>query len=175
MHRPGAVSPRIRPAPALASLLLILPACAPATPPDAPDTAALEARIQELEERFTPGLHTLMGSVANRHAMLWFAGQAENWALVDYQIHEMEELIEEIEELHPVYDGIPVAQLLGEMTHPAMEALEAALAARDRAAFTSSFDRLTQACNSCHVAADREVILVVRPSSPPITNLSIQR
>jgi hypothetical protein len=174
MPHPGAVSPRIRTAPALATLLLLLPACAPA-PPDAPDTSALEARIQELEERFTPGLHTLMGAMATRHAMLWFAGQAENWALVDYQIHEMEELIEEIEELHPVYDGIPVAQLLGEMTHPAIEALEAAMAARDRAAFTSSFDRLTQACNSCHVAADREVLLIIRPSSPPITNLSLQR
>jgi hypothetical protein len=173
MPRPGASPLRSRPAATLAALLL-LPACAPATP-EAPDTSALEARIQELEERFTPGLHTLMGAVANRHAMLWFAGQAENWELVDYQIHEMEELIEEIEELHPVYDDIPVAQLLGEMTHPAIEALETAMAARDRAAFTSSFDRLTQACNSCHLAADREVLLVVRPSSPPITNLSIQR
>ena len=174
MHLPEAASPRSRPATALAALLLLLPACAPA-PPEAPDTSALEARIQELEERFTPGLHTLMGAVANRHAMLWFAGQAENWELVDYQIHEMEELIEEIEELHPVYDGIPVALLLGEMTHPAIDALETAMAAGDRAAFTSSFDRLTQACNSCHVAADREVLLVVRPSAPPITNLSLQR
>lgn len=173
MHLFGAASFRGRPAAALASLLLLLPACAPGTP-ESPDTSALEARIQELEERFTPGLHTLMGAVANRHAMLWFAGQAGNWELVDYQIHEMEELIEEIEELHPVYGEVPVAQLLGEMTHPAMEALEAALAARDQGSFTSSFDRLTQACNSCHVAADREVILVVRPSSPPITNLSLQ-
>lgn len=173
MPRPGAAPLRGLSAAALAALLL-LPACAPSAP-EAPDTSALEARIQELEERFTPGLHTLMGGVADRHAMLWFAGEAENWELVDYQIHEMEELIEEIEELHPVYDDVPVARLLGEMTHPAIEALETAMAARDLAAFTSSYDRLTQACNSCHVAADREVILVVRPSSPPITNLRMQR
>ena len=173
MPLPGAVLPWSRPGAALAALLL-LSACAPSTP-EPPDTSALKARIQELEERFTPGLHTLMGAVADRHAMLWFAGQAENWELVDYQIHEMEELIEEIEELHPVYDDVPVARLLGEMTHPAMEALEGALEARDLAAFTSSYDRLTQACNSCHVAADREVIQVVRPSSPPLTNLNLRR
>jgi len=71
-----------------------------------PDTATQDVRIQELraelEDRFTPGLHTLMVDLGMRHASLWFAGEAENWPLADYVVHELEELVEEIEELHPV-------------------------------------------------------------------------
>lgn len=135
------------------------------------DAAAVEARLAELEERFTPGLHTLMGEVGTRHAALWFAGDAENWPLADYQLHELEELIENIETLHPVYDEIPVADLLDETTAPAVAELETAVDGRDRDGFVRAFDQLTQACNSCHVAAEREALRIVRPTAPPMTNL----
>lgn len=129
---------------------------------------ALEAR---LEERFTPGLHTLMVTLGHRHASLWFSGDEANWRLADYMIHELEELVEEIETLHPVYDDIPVAEMLAEMTTPAIELIEAALALEDRAQFVQAYDQLTVACNACHVASGRDFIVVVRPTSPPFTNL----
>jgi cytochrome c553 len=134
--------------------------------------AELEARMTaELEARFTPGLHTLMVTLAHRHASLWFSGAEGNWGLADYMLHELEELIEEIEELHPVYDDIPVAELLSEMTIPAVERLEAAVDAEDGAAFARAFDQLTTACNACHVASGRDYIRMVRPETPPLTNL----
>jgi hypothetical protein len=133
-----------------------------------------DARLQELETRLTPGLHSLMIDLGFRHALAWFAGDAENWPLADYMVHELEELTGDIEELHPVYREIQVAVLLREMTTPAVEALEASVEARDRAGFVAAFDQLTLACNHCHVASDRAAIVVQRPTAPPLTNLRFQ-
>jgi cytochrome c553 len=130
-----------------------------------------DARMRELEARFTPGLHSMMTDLATRHASLWFAGAAENWALADYMVHELEEVTEHIEEVHPVYGDIQVAALLREMTLPAMEELEAAVAAGDRDGFTAAYDRLTTACNHCHEAGGRSAIVIQRPTTPPLTNL----
>jgi len=160
-------------APSAATLLIFLPvvaACAP-EPTDTVDEARLVELRAELEERFTPGLHSLMIELGMRHATLWFAGEAANWGLADYLIHEMEELLEEIEAVHPVYRDVQVALLLREMTHPAVEALTAAVEEGDRAAFASAFDQLTVACNSCHLASDRGAIVIQRPTAPPYTNL----
>lgn len=130
-----------------------------------------DARVAELEARFTPGLHALMIDLAFRHASLWFAGEAENWPLAGYMVHELEELLEDIEAWHPVYRDIPVAQLLGEMTMPQVEALEGAVADGDGAAFADAYDRLTAACNACHAASDRGYVVMQRPTAPPLANL----
>jgi hypothetical protein len=140
-------------------------ACAPG------ESSEASARLDELEQRFTPGLHQLMADLGTRHASLWFAGEAANWPLADYMVHEIEELIEDIEALHPVYRDIQVAALLREMTTPAIEQLEDAVEAGDRAAFTEAYERFTAACNHCHTASERGFIVIQLPTSPPVTNL----
>lgn len=150
-------------------VLLAAAGCVPAA--DGVGEGALEAAVAELEERFTPGLHTLMTQIQHRHANLWFAGEAANWPLADYMLHELEELVAEVEELHPVYEGVQVALLLGEVTHPAVEAMEGAVAGQDREGFVRAFDALTAACNSCHLSSDRGSIVIQRPTTPPLTNL----
>jgi len=142
-----------------------LGACAPGSGADA------DTRFEQLEQRFTPGLHALMADLGVRHASLWFAGEAGNWPLADYMVHEIEELIETIEELHPVYRDVQVAAMLREMTTPAVEDLEEAVEVGDRAAFAGAYDRFTAACNHCHTASDRGFLVVERPTSPPFTNL----
>ena len=157
---------RTLPLAGLLGLVLVLTACEPGV-----DEADLQALQAELEDRFTPGLHTLMVDMGMRHASLWFAGDAGNWPLADYMIHELEELVEEIEELHPMYREVPVAELLSEMTTPAIERLEAAVDAGDGPAFREAYDQLTNACNACHIAADRDAIVMQRPTHPTFTNL----
>ena len=132
------------------------------------DEAALEDR---LSERFTPGLHSLMMELQHRHATLWFAGEAENWPLTDYFLHELEELVGDIEELHSIYDEVHIADLLGDVTVPAVEAMEEAVEAVDLAAFVAAYDQLTMACNGCHTPADKAAIVIQRPALPPLTNL----
>jgi hypothetical protein len=159
----------------LAALTLLLPACGPGTGADTVSQSQLEAALQEvreeMEDRFSPGLHTQMVEMQHRHAALWFAGDAENWGLTDYMIHELEELVEDMEEINPVYREVQVAELLREMTVPAIERMEDAVEAEDRAAFAQAYDQLTTACNACHVASDRAAIVMQRPTQPPLTNL----
>lgn len=124
-----------------------------------------------LSDAFTPGLHSLMIELQHRHATLWFAGEAQNWPLADYFLHELEELIEDIEDLHPEYHGVPVAALLAEMTRPAVDHLEEAVDRENREAFERAYDQLTVACNACHVASDRAVLVIQRPTAPPLANL----
>jgi predicted HAD superfamily phosphohydrolase len=149
-------------------LALALPACAPAA---GVDEERLEEVVADLEARFTPGLHSLMAELGERHATLWFAGEAGNWALADYYLHELEELIEDIEELHPTYREVPVAELLGEMTHPAVERLEDAVSGEDREGFVRAYDELVRACNACHVASGLGAMVIQRPTTPPLTNI----
>jgi hypothetical protein len=135
------------------------------------DEVALAALEDRLAERFTPGLHSLMMELQHRHAILWFAGEAENWPLADYFLHEMEELVGDIEALHSTYDEVPIADILGDVTVPAVEAMEAAVEAVDLAAFVAAYDQLTMGCNGCHAPADKAAIVIQRPTAPPLTNL----
>ncbi|TVQ80774.1 MAG: hypothetical protein EA369_02125, partial [Bradymonadales bacterium] len=79
-------------------------------------------RVEMAEEGLKPGLHSLMHEMAVRHAKIWFAGQAENWELADYEVHELEELVELIQAAHPEYDGMPIADLLRSMLVNSIEA-----------------------------------------------------
>jgi len=124
-----------------------------------------------MEDRFSLGLHSQMLEMQHRHAALWFAGEAGNWGLADYMIHELEELVEDMEEINPVYREVQIAELLREMTVPAIERMEDAMEAEDRAAFAQAHDQLTTACNVCHVASDRAAVIMQRPTTPPLTNL----
>jgi hypothetical protein len=125
--------------------------------------------MDEMEQRFRPGLHSLMQQVQVRHAQLWFAGEAGNTELAEYQVHELEELIEDIAELHPEYDDRPVAELLEQLLTPALEDVERAI--RGEQEFAAAFDRLTRQCNDCHAATDRRAIVIQRPRTPPLDNL----
>lgn len=154
----------------LLAAILFPAGCGPAAPPPV-DEARLDELTAELNQRYTPGLHSLMVDLGLRHASLWFAGAERNWALADYMVHELEELIEDIGELHPVYRDVRVAELIVEMTSPTVQSLDDAIEAGDREAFARAYDDLTTACNGCHIASDRAWIVIQRPESPPLTNL----
>jgi len=136
-----------------------------------PSQAALADLEERLSERFTPGLHSLMMELQHRHATLWFAGEAENWPLTDYFLHEMEELMEDIGDLHPTYHDLRVADLLTDVSLPAVEAMEDAVEAEGLPRFMAAYDELTMACNGCHAPADKAAIVIQRPTVPPLTNL----
>ncbi len=155
--------PLPRPAFLVPTLLLLLGGCG------AEDTNGSSPGADEVEP-FRPGLHSLMIEMQFRHANIWFSGDAENWPLADYQLHEMEELVEDIVDFHPEYRGAPVGELMAMIT-PALEALDEAVERGDAEAFRSEFAGLTAGCNACHEATDREVIVIQRPQTPPMDNL----
>lgn len=130
----------------------------------------LQNRIDSLESKlanaYKPGLGDFMSSIQTHHNKLWFAGQNQNWELADFEIHEIEEAIEDIEEFHKGRKEI----IQIDMIKPALESLEAAIDQRDPFAFNTGFNILTNTCNACHHAAEHGFIVIKNPDTPVFSN-----
>ena len=107
-----------------------------------------------------------------RHVKLWFAGQAANWELADYEIDELGEGFDDIVKYHPTHKDSPVApkDAIPRMVLQPLADLRTAITAKDAQAFTHAFDALTTACNNCHQATNFGFNRVQRPASNPYAN-----
>ncbi len=112
-----------------------------------------------------PGLSEIMVLQQMRHIKLWFAGRAGNWPLADYEIGELKEGFGDMTKL---LGGEIVAQHVG----APIAAIEKSIDAKDRAAFTAAFDKLSAGCNACHHTLDHAFIAIQRPTSLPYSNQS---
>lgn len=136
----------------------------------AANTLALEKRIDSLEKKlaasYTPGLGEFMSSIQVHHAKLWFAGQAQNWELANFEIAEIKESLDDI----PVYcANRPEVQKLG-MIRPAIDSISKAIGTKNALLFNSSFMVLTNTCNSCHQATQHAFNSIKVPDHPPFSN-----
>lgn len=124
------------------------------------------------DEPYVPGLGEIMSLTQMRHLKLWFAGQAENWALAAYETDELEEGFSDVVTFHPTHKGspTPLSQLIPEFSAGPIEALRSAIEHRDLVEFTVAYDSLTQGCNGCHRAAAFSFNVVERPSANPYSN-----
>ena len=125
---------------------------------------------KQADDRYVAGLGEIMSATQLRHAKLWFAGNAENWRLADFELTEIEEGFEDATKFHPVFKDVPVATLLDTFTEQPLLRLKEAIESRDDRRFNKAFSELTSACNSCHKAAKREFIVITTPSESPVTN-----
>ncbi len=116
-------------------------------------------------EPYEPGLGEIMALQQMRHIKLWFAGRAGNWPLADYEIDELKDGFNDVNQR---LGGDTVEKAVGTR----IGALEKAIQAKDRAAFAGAFDQLTAGCNSCHHALDHAFIVIQRPTSLPYSNQS---
>ena len=98
-----------------------------------------------------------------RHIKLWFAGDARNWALADYELDHLKDGFEDIAKLL----GGDIAQ---QHVGGAVSRLEKAIDAKDHAGFVSAFDRLSAGCNACHGRLDHAFIVVQRPVLLPYSD-----
>ena len=121
---------------------------------------------------FTPGLGEFMTFTQIRHAKLWLAGTASNWDLADYEIDELKEGLEDVVKYVPTYKDMPVGPMIESTIMTPISEVEQAIKARDRNKFTTAFDKLTQACNTCHRSANRAFIVIQRPASSAFPNQS---
>lgn len=121
---------------------------------------------------YVPGLGEIMTLTQMRHAKLWFAGEAENWPLADYELDEIEEGFADATRFHPTHKSAPspLTVLVPEFIGPPLQELRTAVQDRDRASFERGFDALTAACNGCHRAAGFSFNVVTRPTANPYPN-----
>ena len=95
-----------------------------------------------------PGLGTVMIEYSNRLSRLWFAVNAANWDMAKYQLDEMTEIQEVGETTRPGR-----APMLKAFEDKYLAALDKAILAKDKAAFTTAFNDAVTGCNACHAAS----------------------
>ncbi|MBL7744633.1 MAG: hypothetical protein JNN00_14275 [Chitinophagaceae bacterium] len=138
------------------------------------DAGALQKRIDSLElklaDSYKPGFGEFMSNIQMHHAKLWFAGQNGNWALADFEVHE---IMESLDDITQYQSERKESQKVGLLT-PALDSINAAIKQQDPVLFKNSFVLLTNSCNNCHHATDFSFNVVKIPESPPVTNQSFK-
>jgi hypothetical protein len=167
----------------IATLLLVscLAACRPAG--NEAEIAALKAEVASLRAQpaapapapaGAPELGQQMLELQIRHARLWQAGAARNWMLTQFQLAELRESLGGVVELngeHAALQPRRLADVLPEHMDPALAQLQAAVDAQEGAAFDAAYDKLSEACTSCHSGSDHGFLVIQRPQTPVLDNL----
>jgi hypothetical protein len=133
-------------------------------------SAKLQAQIDSLKSKlnntYKPGFGEFMSSIQVHHNKLWFAGENQNWKLADFEIHEIQETIEDIEKFQTEREE---SRKIG-MIKPALDSVIAAIEQKNSTLFKNSFVLLTNTCNNCHRATNFEFNQVKIPDNPPFSN-----
>ncbi|HYX22078.1 MAG TPA: hypothetical protein VFA98_14645 [Thermoanaerobaculia bacterium] len=121
-----------------------------------------------------PGLGELMTFNQMRHAKLWFAGEAGNWKLAQYEVDELGEGFDDVVRYHPTHKDspVPIGASVEKIIREPIAEVGRAVAAGDRARFEKAFDALTDGCNRCHQATNFGFNVVQRPTANAFSNQS---
>lgn len=130
----------------------------------------LELRIDSLESKhansYKPGIGDFMGTMQTHHAKLWFAGQNENWDLADFEVHELEEAIEDIQKYQAGREEVAMIEML----NAPLDSIDKAIDQKNSEAFKRNFISLTNTCNTCHIAVDFGFNVIKLPDASPFGN-----
>ena len=116
-------------------------------------------------------LSAAMRQLGQRINATWYAAQAGNAALVDYELREIAEVIEDVEKGRPMEGEVDVAAMIKTLLPVRLEALKTTVEAGNAEAFRAAYQETLDACNSCHTLTKHPFIRVVTPTSPSVGNL----
>src|SRR5437762_7660110 len=121
---------------------------------------------KQLAETYKPGFGEFMSGIQTHHAKLWFAGINNNWPLADFEIHEIEEALED---LRKFCTDRPEVKEIGMIT-PALDSTKNSIQRKNLALFKNSFLLLTNTCNNCHKETNHAFNVVTVPTELPVVN-----
>ncbi|MBI4319839.1 MAG: hypothetical protein HY675_15220 [Chloroflexi bacterium] len=121
--------------------------------------------------RLQSGTAPRMMELTDHFNLMWFAAQAGNWILADFEVYRSDETLKGIDVTRPARTAG-----LRAWWKPAETELREAVKAEDLEAFTQAYDRAIAGCNSCHVASvgggiSLKGVKVTRPTTPLFDNL----
>ena len=115
---------------------------------------------------YHPGLGELMTAfVQPRHIKLGLAGNEQNWSYASFELGELTEAFDDIVELVPKHDNLPIPEMIASTVKQPMEALGTAIKTMDNAAYTKAYADLTASCNECHQSANHPEIVIQVPTA----------
>ena len=140
-----------------ASLFAHAQNAAPATPPAGGGLTILE---------FKPAMDDLMTMLIQpRHLKLYYAGEAKNWKLAEFQLRELRQALARIGRTIPAYRKIGVDDAVASIFTEKAVALEGAIKAADPAKFKAAYAEMTTACNACHAGMEHEFLVIKVPEA----------
>lgn len=113
-----------------------------------------------------------MYELSRRFSAIWFAGKAGNKPMVKYQVHEMEEVIEEIEKSAPTENGVDVAERLQDDVGSRLEALEESVGSDED--FEQTYRAIMGKCGTCHTQTNHGFIQPRIPEYNPYPNVKME-
>lgn len=113
-----------------------------------------------------------MNEIDRRFAAIWYAGEAKNGAMLDYQLHELEEAIDELREPRPIENEIDVHARLVSDVRSRFDALEKAVEGGDVKAFEQQYQGIMARCSACHAETGHPYIVVTTPEYNPYPNVA---
>jgi hypothetical protein len=151
----------------LLSLTFLLFACSSQQSRKAQD---LQSQIDSLKSKvndsYKPGFGEFMSGIQVHHEKLWFAGINQNWKLADFEIHEIEESLDDIKKY---CTDRPETKSIDMIDEP-LDSVGRAIRNKDLIGFKSGYLLLTNTCNSCHQATDHGFNVITVPTTPPFSN-----
>ena len=128
--------------------------------------AQVDSLQKKLDKTYKPGLGEFMTGIQEHHAKLWFAGTNQNWALADFEVHEIGEAVDDIKQY---CTDRPEVKSIG-IIDPGISSINAAIKKKDVELFKKGFVELTNNCNTCHKDNQHGFNVIIIPSSPPVNN-----
>jgi len=120
----------------------------------------------EIKDTYKPGFGSIMSSIQDHHAKLWFAGINSNWKLAAFEIHEVNELLTDIEK----FQGDRVESKYINMMNPHIEKITEAVKIQKLEMFKSNYLKLTNSCNDCHLKTNYDFIKIIVPNNNSYNN-----
>src|SRR5689334_4746808 len=105
--------------------------------------AIIDSLQKQLNETYKPGFGASMSGIQTHHAKLWFSGVNQNWPLADFEVHEIQEALEDIQKF---CGDRPESKSIG-MINPPIDSINNAIQQKNPQLFKSSFTLLTNTCN----------------------------
>lgn len=150
----------------LAALLLASPAAAQQHGGKRGIMPGMDMHETKSAAPYQPGLGDLMTAfIQPRHIKLGLAGSAGNWVYAAYALSELHETFERVATLVPKHGNLMISDAIAATVAQPMVALDAAIKARDNAAFAKAYADLTASCNACHQSADHAAIVIQVPNA----------
>jgi hypothetical protein len=147
------------------TLALLLVSIVPGAAQQKMNMPGMNMRETKSTAPYHPGLGELMTAfVQPRHIKLGLAGAAQNWAYAAYELGELRETFGDVGKLVPKHGNLDIPPAIAATVAQPMDALDAAIKAKDEAAFTKAYADLTAACNACHQSADHPMIVIQVPN-----------
>ena len=112
-------------------------------------------------------------AVQPRHIKLGLAGKARNWEYATYESSELRNAFGRIGRTIPTYRKQALPDMFASAILPSMDKLDAAIKAKNGAAFDAAYKEVTTSCNNCHVGLEHAFVVIREPTTSPYSDQNL--